>query len=77
LVPIQIYSINSADPTISDTGDMCRCVCVEKFHIISYFKWERILLKLKGEFCKKFFDLWYFGRYPAMGSARYRWGAWR
>jgi len=19
----------------------------------------------------------YFGRYPAMGSARYRWGAWR
>jgi len=24
-----------------------------------------------------YFVLQYFGRYPAMGSARYRWGAWR
>jgi len=23
------------------------------------------------------FNTSYFGRYPAMGSARYRWGAWR
>jgi len=53
-------------------------IYTEQFLISKYFRYA--VHPLKSRNCVmggNISVLRYFGRYPAMGSARYRWGAWR